>query len=239
MGSVERDPTGFRVPARTKLDDRLEEEAMGRKHFEEWIILSNGPSISGLGDLLQPGDVPVVAVNHAIWHETIRADVWSVNENHSALWEQLILNAKAKGPVHGLLGETWVAQGHYKHWMGWIRAQRSHRRLPELDVVPHPNRTRDWQYRGLPWKPSQVAWGERTIFATVAHAFLRGAKRITCYGVDMEGASNFGGGVCTEEERRVHHNTKWEERWDEERRLWDLMVSEAENNGLEIVRATA
>lgn len=234
MGAVSSKPGGPREPARLTYDDELDMEKKRRPQFREWTVLSSGPSIKQLERSDLPAEPPLICVNHAQQH--IRGDVWCVHENNQGIWESLII--PTAGPLPEKVGETWVAHGHVDVWNTVVRAQRSHERRQELDIVGHPNRPRDWWYHKVPWPGSKVIWGTITVLAAIGHAIMRGAERIEAYGVDMEGAANSAGHPATAEQRRVGDGKPWTERWDRERSMWDLMVKESAEHGVEVKRMT-
>lgn len=201
-----------------------------------WRILSNGPSIEQLAEL--PGEGPIVAVNHAILHREIQADYWCVQE-YSRQIENMLVNV-----AHGPRYETWVGRGHASKWYGRLQYRKLHG-LPPLRICSHPQDTSHWVSilvkHGF-GHGTKVHWGTFTFSCAVANCLIRGATEIRCFGVDLDGDTNFGGGptsACIRASFARAKGKAWgnsADRWVWERQELENIIQECEENGVTVTR---
>lgn len=197
-----------------------------------WRILSSGPSIADLDEL--PGEGPIVAVNHAILHDSIQADYWCVHEYTRGIENELV--NVAEGPRL----DTWVGRGHLGKWFSRLLYRREHG-LPPLRPRPHPQDDRHW-CEVLGWGGSKVRWGVTTFNSAVACCIERGAEQIDLFGVDLVGDRHYGGGPASALIRAnvdkatggTSHNRP--DRWEFEKNQLRLITEECHARGILVRR---
>jgi hypothetical protein len=105
---------------------------------------------------------------------------------------------------------------HYKKMCAQWSGATEYEHLDHRSLVPHK---------------LSPGWGTKSLLAAVALAYARGAKEITCYGVDWEGTEDFDGKTFPGQKRTA-------KRWEREARQFSALVNALARKGTVVRRVT-
>lgn len=209
---------------------------------DEWVIVSNGPSIKALTNDDLPQGRPTVAINHAILHPKLHFQYWCAMEEADRFSNELFLKADPIVEVWCGKPTAWTFERKNLN----IRVEAGKHQLP-LKVYPTDSKKlatlAGFHDGGNNGKPAP--WGRRSILSALAICVSHGAKVLHVFGVDMEGERNYGG-IPTGNASRAHsermspeRQAAWADRWHTERPFWEECVEACKGHGVRVVRHQA